>query len=684
MGNLKESDIHNLEHERTPAAKRVLLVDESGDAIDNTNPIHINQTAIVSANNSTTTPLGIDGVFTGIADDMLHYASATIHIFTDEASATDGLSIQWSSDAMNWDHSEEYTVPASAAGKGFFTQAMKEGRYLRIVYTNGGTAQTVFRMQILCSPIPSVSEVQPLDLAVKDENDALLVRSVLAAQKPDTTYTNINATAGGNLKVSIEEADTSASGLAKAEDAVHSSGDVGVMALGVRNDFLASLVDADGDYAPLQVNAKGALYTKSEVFEAGTVDTFGHLITGEISNQIEIQFFRDTPANLLTVTVTNGGSTSQVGGSGQFETSTNADGSAKGVTALTTSYRSGSEIFTVFTALFTTPTDAGSYQRIGLYGDNDGIFFGFEGTSFGVTIRNGGSDTTVAKGSFSEDTLTGATGSKFTRAGVPEAIDLTKLNVYRIRYGWLGSAPVNFEVLSPDDVWVPVHIIKQPNLATIASLENPDLPMTIDVNKTSSDATNLIMLTNCWGAGTTTSAVPIDETITDDTLSKVTRTIIAGKKPNGDYVNIETTAGGNLKTSLQEISDGLDIGAGNAGAETARVSISTDDVNLSAIKTAIEGVLSVASEKTSSSTTSGKVSVGNTSTSILASNASRKAAIIVNDSDETIYLNLSATAVLNEGIRINANGGSHREEMYTGAITGISASGSKNVTVTEL
>ena len=48
--------------------------------------------------------------------------------------------------------------------------------------------------------------------------------------------------------------------LGKAEDAAHTSGDVGVMPLAVRNDSLATLGDTDGDYAPLQVNAAGALY----------------------------------------------------------------------------------------------------------------------------------------------------------------------------------------------------------------------------------------------------------------------------------------------------------------------------------------------------------------------------------------------------------------------------------------
>jgi hypothetical protein len=45
-----------------------------------------------------------------------------------------------------------------------------------------------------------------------------------------------------------------------AEDSVHGSGDIGSFSLAVRNDTLASLVDTDGDYAPFQVNALGALY----------------------------------------------------------------------------------------------------------------------------------------------------------------------------------------------------------------------------------------------------------------------------------------------------------------------------------------------------------------------------------------------------------------------------------------
>jgi len=55
-----------------------------------------------------------------------------------------------------------------------------------------------------------------------------------------------------------------------AEDTAHVTADVGVQVLVVRNDTLASLVSADGDYAPLQVNADGALYV-SGTFAAADV-----------------------------------------------------------------------------------------------------------------------------------------------------------------------------------------------------------------------------------------------------------------------------------------------------------------------------------------------------------------------------------------------------------------------------
>ncbi|WP_269850684.1 hypothetical protein [Methanosarcina horonobensis] len=86
--------------------------------------------------------------------------------------------------------------------------------------------------------------------------------------------------------------------------------------------------------------------------------------------------------------------------------------------------------------------------------------------------------------------------------------------------------------------------------------------------------------------------------------------------------------------------------------------------------------------------THSKATIGTSSTTVIAANANRKALIIINDGTESMYIKLGASAVMAEGIRINANGGAYElskelGNLYTGAINGICASGNMNVLVTQ-
>lgn len=73
--------------------------------------------------------------------------------------------------------------------------------------------------------------------------------------------TNIPLPAGtnniGDVDVLSVIPGTGATNLGKAEDAGHTTGDVGVMLLGVRNDVRGTLAGLDLDYAPLQLNSSG-------------------------------------------------------------------------------------------------------------------------------------------------------------------------------------------------------------------------------------------------------------------------------------------------------------------------------------------------------------------------------------------------------------------------------------------
>ena len=101
-------------------------------------------------------------------------------------------------------------------------------------------------------------------------------------------------------------------------------------------------------------------------------------------------------------------------------------------------------------------------------------------------------------------------------------------------------------------------------------------------------------------------------------------------------------------------------------------------------KTTIAGTISTNSLSVTHAANT-KVAVGTDGTTeIVAYMYNRFSLFLVNDSDEEIYLSLEDTpAVMHQGIRLNANGGSFVEETFNGAIYAICSSGSKNITVCE-
>jgi hypothetical protein len=274
-------------------------------------------------------------------------------------------------------------------------------------------------------------------------------------------------------------------------------------------------------YTPANPNGQATMANSSPVVIAsdqnlpvylsnsGMVDTFGKLMVSQSHNDIDEQFFRDDPNNILTVTAT--GAATAVSGSfgyAQFSTgAVNAIATLKAVTLDKTHYHSGGEIYCMFTAAFLTTGPASGvnwFQRVGLYDDNNGFYIGWENGVFGLTVRSnaGGSvvSTQTAKADFNVDILDGGSKSKFTREGTPEALDSRQSNIYRIRFGWLGSAVVKFEVSSPDGEWVLFHVIRQPNTSFFPHIGNADLPMTLELSK-GADPKAYTINCNCWGAG---------------------------------------------------------------------------------------------------------------------------------------------------------------------------------------
>lgn len=174
----------------------------------NTNAVTIVSNSLVSVSNSSTTNLAANGVFTGTAEDISEYSTIMVTIFADQASAVDGLQILQSSNGVDWDYGDKFTIPANT-GKTFSAGVV--AKFFRIVYTNISTATTVFRLQTLYSKAAKKnSSVRPQD-GRSNENDFEEVLSYgMVYDAANSSWVRQRGTTSGGM--SVIQNDVTASG----------------------------------------------------------------------------------------------------------------------------------------------------------------------------------------------------------------------------------------------------------------------------------------------------------------------------------------------------------------------------------------------------------------------------------------------------------------------------------------
>jgi hypothetical protein len=173
---------------------------------DEGNPIPVQLPYLVSVNNSKTSG-GLspneNWNASGAGDEILEYGTVTVCVFSDRNSASGGLVFEASLDGTNWQAMESYSYKV-AEGLESFSMA-PSGRYFRVRFVNGAVASTFTRVQTLYRQGYTKSSSHRIGDVISAEKDAELVKAVLAAMKPNGDFTDIHCTAGGNLKVSVEE-----------------------------------------------------------------------------------------------------------------------------------------------------------------------------------------------------------------------------------------------------------------------------------------------------------------------------------------------------------------------------------------------------------------------------------------------------------------------------------------------
>lgn len=141
--------------------------------------------AVVSALNSSSTPLGAGAEFVGSVEEGIPYSDLSVFVFSDAESETDGLKIQWSSDGVNFDDSDSFTFNPGAQGSGnkIFTFGII-ARFFRVRYLNGASPQSAFRLQTILHAFPIKPSSHRLEEDLLGEADAQLMRTVITGRDP--------------------------------------------------------------------------------------------------------------------------------------------------------------------------------------------------------------------------------------------------------------------------------------------------------------------------------------------------------------------------------------------------------------------------------------------------------------------------------------------------------------------
>jgi hypothetical protein len=379
-----------------------------------TDPVEV-ANGSVDAGNSSSVVLGGGATFTGSAVNIVNASSIMVNVYSDVASATDGLKIEQSSDNTNWDHDDVFTIPA-ATGKNFTINP--HSQFLRVRYVNGGAAQTAFRLQTIIKTGEATPSSHRIKDAITSDDDARLVKSIPMTQ-------------GNN-----------------------------------ENEYHV-------------VSSNNPLHTRSvdSNHRVGLNTVFGDQIIGSRIPSLAAQFQYGLQDGESVSNTANGGSITISESRLLIGTSTNVAGSADIESLDTLRYIPGNEAYVFFTAAFVNGgSDADHTMFAGIFdydgGNGNGFYIGYDGEDFVCGRRRDGVDTkhiVDVSGIYPDGTFNPQLG-----------------NIYRISYGYLGYAPIHFEVMSVLGDWLTIYEIQYPNTSVETHIVNTFLPLRAEVENTGS------------------------------------------------------------------------------------------------------------------------------------------------------------------------------------------------------
>lgn len=463
----------------------------------------------VDNNNSTTSALLASGLFTGTATDVSSYPSITVALKTDQ----DGiLYIEFSPDGTNWDSSLAFSIEANINEVHRITVTRK---YMRVrIYNTSLSNQTYLRAQTLLGSQQSLTS--PLNGTIQNDADSLVTRSVLMGQTDGGQWRYVPVSQEGHLEVAIHDPILPFGSLHTESltpifqtDAVY----------GINEGQASSVVSGTGTVTGTDslftcstgatIYSQGVLLGRKRLrYRAGqgVVARFTAMYTTPVANSYQLagvghaedgvyvgygntNDLSDTEFGVLyvsrgvreikTLTVTVGATvagnvTITLNGTAFTVAVTNSSNIqrtvweiAQGTYAGWDAYQSGSTV--VFLRKSSGATAGTQTFSAGTTGS--------AATIVQTKVGLASTDLFVPQSEWNGDKLDGTGASGVT-------IDPTKLNIFQIGIGYLGTDSIVFKAkVTPNDgnnsTWVIFNTIRLTNSITVSSFGNPSFPFTM-------------------------------------------------------------------------------------------------------------------------------------------------------------------------------------------------------------